>query len=292
MDPSKEPENPAVSDVPVEPDRWSDADYWAPAPAAAVARARRARRTRILVTILATVAAVGTVAGIRSQHGDAPGAGTTAGGVSGALAVPSGSTGAADPTPATGPGTPGVTPATLTLTASAPGTASATGTPSPSAPATVTPDPTASAPAAPPRTSAAARTTSRTTVTRTTGSADDAYVARIVVLVNAERTKRGLRPLTVSTCAAGYAKRWSTHMAQTGTFEHQGLGPILNNCGGRSAGENIAYGNVSADKMMNMWMNSEGHRANILNASYTRIGVGIARTSSGRVYGTQDFLGA
>jgi uncharacterized protein YkwD len=47
---------------------------------------------------------------------------------------------------------------------------------------------------------------------------------------------------------------------------------------------------VTADEMMAMWMGSTGHRANILNATYTHIGVGIARTSTGRVYGTQNFL--
>ena len=59
----------------------------------------------------------------------------------------------------------------------------------------------------------------------------------------------------------------------------------------RSAGENIAMGQTSPQQVMEGWMNSSGHRANILNTSYTKIGVGIARNSSGRYYWTQHFTG-
>jgi uncharacterized protein YkwD len=116
-----------------------------------------------------------------------------------------------------------------------------------------------------------------------------AYVNRIVVLVNAQRAAHGLRPLVVSPCATGFARPWTTHMAATNTLVHQSLSPMLR-CPARTAGENIAYGNVSADQMMTMWMNSPGHRANILNPSFTRIGVGAVRTTSGRWWATQDFV--
>ena len=123
-----------------------------------------------------------------------------------------------------------------------------------------------------------------------TGStASVAYVNRIVVLVNAQRTARGLRPLIVSPCATRYAAPWTTHMAATNTLAHQSLAPLMR-CPARMAGENIAYGNVSADQMMAMWMNSPGHRANILNPGFTRIGVGAVRTTSGRWWATQDFV--
>jgi uncharacterized protein YkwD len=79
-------------------------------------------------------------------------------------------------------------------------------------------------------------------------------------------------------------------MARTGTFAHQSLSPIMTGCAARGAGENIAYGNVTADAMMTMWMNSPGHRANILNGSFTHIGIGAVKTSSGRWYGVQDFV--
>src|SRR4051812_8952978 len=116
-----------------------------------------------------------------------------------------------------------------------------------------------------------------------------AYVSRIVVLVNAQRAAHGLRPLIVSPCATHFAAPWSTHMAATSTLVHQSLAPMLR-CPARTAGENIAYGNVTADQMMTMWMNSPGHRANILNPAFTRIGVGAVRTTSGRWWATQDFV--
>lgn len=119
-------------------------------------------------------------------------------------------------------------------------------------------------------------------------TASTAYVNRIVTLVNAQRTAHGLRPLTWSPCARSFAAPWSTHMAATNTLAHQSLAPILR-CPARTAGENIAYGSVSADQMMSMWMNSPGHRANILNPAFTRIGVGAVRTTSGRWWATQDF---
>jgi uncharacterized protein YkwD len=120
-------------------------------------------------------------------------------------------------------------------------------------------------------------------------AASVAYVNRIVVLVNARRAAAGLRSLIVSPCATRYAAPWSTHMAATNSLVHQSLAPILR-CPAQSAGENIAYGNVTADQMMAMWMSSAGHRANILSPRFTRIGVGAVRTTSGRWWATQDFV--
>lgn len=117
-----------------------------------------------------------------------------------------------------------------------------------------------------------------------------AYEARINTLVNVERRARGLKPLAASSCATTVGRTWSVTMARTGKFVHQALAPILSTCRARGVGENLAYGNISADAMMRMWMNSPGHRANILNPRYTHLGTGAARTSSGRWYGTQQFL--
>jgi uncharacterized protein YkwD len=56
-----------------------------------------------------------------------------------------------------------------------------------------------------------------------------------------------------------------------------------------TAGENIAAGQTSPDQVMTSWMNSSGHRANILNSSFGHIGVGIVKNSAGTIYWTQDF---
>lgn len=120
-------------------------------------------------------------------------------------------------------------------------------------------------------------------------AASAAYVTRIVTLVNAQRAAHRLRPLIVSPCATRFAAPWTARMAAQNVLRHQSLAPILR-CPAQGAGENIAYGNLTADQMMRMWMNSPGHRANILNPRFTRIGVGAVRTTSGRWWATQDFV--
>ena len=57
----------------------------------------------------------------------------------------------------------------------------------------------------------------------------------------------------------------------------------------RSAGENIAWGQKTPEQVMEAWMNSDGHRANILNAKFTKIGVGQYRDAAGRNYWVQLF---
>jgi uncharacterized protein YkwD len=118
------------------------------------------------------------------------------------------------------------------------------------------------------------------------------FAARIAALVNVERAAAGLPPVALSGCAQTFAVTWSRHMAATGDFSHQSLTPIMTGCGARGAGENIAYGATSPEQFMTMWMNSPGHRANILRASFTHLGVGLATGAGGRWYATQDFLTA
>jgi uncharacterized protein YkwD len=57
-----------------------------------------------------------------------------------------------------------------------------------------------------------------------------------------------------------------------------------------AAGENIAEGQQSPQAVMTAWMNSPGHRSNILSPSYTQIGVGAAKDSRGVIYWTQQFI--
>jgi uncharacterized protein YkwD len=121
--------------------------------------------------------------------------------------------------------------------------------------------------------------------------ASNPYEARILVLVNAQRSAANLAPLTASTCADGFAEAWAPKIQRDGALSHQSLSPILSTCQASTAGENVAYGNVTADEMMTMWMNSAGHRANILSPQYTAIGIAAVTDSSGRWYGVQDFIG-
>lgn len=129
----------------------------------------------------------------------------------------------------------------------------------------------------------APRTTTTTTPTVT-------YSDRVLALTNTQRTSRGLRALAFSACADGYANTWATALARAGSLSHQALSPILTNCRARGVGENVAYGNVTPEQLVQMWMDSPGHRANVLNPAFTHIGVGDVMTSSSRVYGVQVFL--
>ncbi|WP_243112497.1 MULTISPECIES: CAP domain-containing protein [Acutalibacteraceae] len=121
---------------------------------------------------------------------------------------------------------------------------------------------------------------------------------QVVQLVNQERTSRGLSALSVDTALTKTATLKSQDMAKLGYFDH--TSPTYGSpfdmmkqfgISYRTAGENIAMGQTSPQQVMTGWMNSEGHRANILNSSYTKIGVGIAQNSNGQYYWTQQFIG-
>jgi uncharacterized YkwD family protein len=58
-----------------------------------------------------------------------------------------------------------------------------------------------------------------------------------------------------------------------------------------AAGENIAKGQPTSAAVMSSWMNSPGHKANILSENFTEIGVGVAKDANGTIYWTQQFIG-
>lgn len=121
---------------------------------------------------------------------------------------------------------------------------------------------------------------------------------QIVVLVNKERLKVGLAPLKSNWELARVARIKSQDMIDKNYFSHTSPTygspfDMMSNFGIKymSAGENIAYGQPTPTSVMTSWMNSAGHKANILNKSYTEIGVGVAKKSNGTIYWTQQFIG-
>lgn len=119
----------------------------------------------------------------------------------------------------------------------------------------------------------------------------ETYTQALLRYTNYERGKAHLPALKISYCVKGrFADTWSRHLAATRTLTHQSLSPIMTQCHGNAAGENIAFGNVTPQRMVAMWMASPGHRANILSTSYTYIGIGATRGTDGNVYGVQDFI--
>lgn len=124
-----------------------------------------------------------------------------------------------------------------------------------------------------------------------------ALESEVVRLVNAERAKRGLSALKENWELSRIARYKSADMANKNYFSHTSPtygSPfrMMESFGIRysSAGENIAMGQRTPQEVMNAWMNSPGHRANILSPSYTQIGVGLAKNKSGRAYWTQMFI--
>ncbi len=121
-----------------------------------------------------------------------------------------------------------------------------------------------------------------------------AYVLRVVELVNEARAEAGLNPVTlaedVTAAAQVRAEEIVTSFSHTrpnGTSCFTALEDAGVNY--RGAGENIAWGQKTPEEVMNGWMNSAGHRANILNGSFTSIGVGYYQNASGVNYWTQMF---
>lgn len=124
-----------------------------------------------------------------------------------------------------------------------------------------------------------------------------AQEAEVIRLVNVQRSNAGLPPLSANWELSRIARYKSTDMINKNYFSH--ISPtygtpfnMMENFGVTfsSAGENIAMGQKNAAEVVNSWMNSPGHRANILSPSYTQIGVGLAKNSNGVCYWTQLFI--
>lgn len=119
---------------------------------------------------------------------------------------------------------------------------------------------------------------------------------QVLVLTNAERRKYGLRPLKWNEELAKLARAHSRDMVERNFFSHEnpdGKSPFDRM---REAGltyyisaENIAAGQASPEKAVEEWMNSEGHRMNILKPDLEELGVGIARGGKYGIYWTQTF---
>lgn len=123
------------------------------------------------------------------------------------------------------------------------------------------------------------------------------YAQEILQLVNQERSKQGLKALQLDSKLNQVATVKAKDMASNHYFSHDSptYGTPFDmmhsfNVSYRSAGENIAAGQKTAQEVMNSWMNSAGHRANILNKNYTHLGVGYCLDSDSTPYWCQEFV--
>jgi uncharacterized YkwD family protein/spore coat assembly protein SafA len=121
--------------------------------------------------------------------------------------------------------------------------------------------------------------------------------SQVIQLVNQERAAHGLKALKANWQLSRVARIKSEDMRVQGYFSH--TSPTYGSpfdmirafqIDFRTAGENIAAGQSTAKQVMESWMNSPGHRQNILNADFTELGVGYASGGSQRHYWTQMFI--
>lgn len=125
---------------------------------------------------------------------------------------------------------------------------------------------------------------------------DAGFVERVLELVNEERAKEGAKPLALDQDLCAVAKMHSEDMIARDFFSHEnpdGASPFdrMTAYGIRftAAAENIAAGQTTPEQVMDSWMNSPGHRTNILNNAYGKIGIGFAMGGSYGIYWTQCF---
>ncbi|HLA86282.1 MAG TPA: CAP domain-containing protein [Thermoguttaceae bacterium] len=101
----------------------------------------------------------------------------------------------------------------------------------------------------------------------------------VIQFTNWQRKRHGLAPLEVDIELVKSAREHASWMTRNRTLQHTG----------RPVAENIAMGYSSSESVVNGWMNSSGHRANILSAGHRRIGVAAYRTKNGTIYWCQQF---
>lgn len=142
----------------------------------------------------------------------------------------------------------------------------------------------------------AQRNTSATSVAYDASTADIKSLQNdILKLVNQHRAKLGLNALQMNDAATAEATKHSADMAKGRmAFGHDGFDDRMKNLNQklgnlRATGENVAYGKIDAAEVMDMWLNSPGHKKNI-EGNFSEMGIGIAKSKSGYLYFTQIFL--
>jgi uncharacterized protein YkwD len=154
-------------------------------------------------------------------------------------------------------------------------------------------DDTSSSRSSKPRTHQTTRRNATTTSTSTAGSFCDGTGSGVIDAMNGDRAANGLGSLCGNAQLQGLAQNWANWMAQNLSLTHQDIGSAIYSTPFYSMAENILDGpaGMSVGEMESAWMQSPGHRENILGGAYGAAGVGIAYSSDGRVWVAVDFGG-
>jgi uncharacterized protein YkwD len=113
--------------------------------------------------------------------------------------------------------------------------------------------------------------------------------ADVIKYTNAERTKRDLKKVKESKCVTRYAEAHARRQAKANRMFHQNIEKVFHDCNLSRVGENVATGQKSGKQVTRAWMKSKPHKKNILTKHYRIIGIGAAKSSSGRWYYAQVF---
>lgn len=92
-----------------------------------------------------------------------------------------------------------------------------------------------------------------------------------------------IMPLVKDDKLMEYAQDWAEYMAETGRMHHSSMRDIMA-LGFKLVGENIAWGQKDVEAVMRTWLNSPGHKANMLSTKFSSIGCGVAESDSGIMY--------
>ena len=126
----------------------------------------------------------------------------------------------------------------------------------------------------------------------TSASALSDYANRLVAQVNKRRANHGLAALRLGTCIDNFSAAWATWLDTNNAFEHSDMGKLMSRCSLSYASENLAgwTGSYSPSGIVTMWMNSSGHRANILSRSARKVGVTVVYDKSrNQFFAVMDF---
>ncbi|QZY28421.1 CAP domain-containing protein [Nocardioides coralli] len=108
-------------------------------------------------------------------------------------------------------------------------------------------------------------------------------------VTNAKRVQHDRVKLRKNKCLQRFARNHAKRMANQERMFHQDLGPVMRQCDLTSAGENVAYGFRTGRSVVNAWMNSSGHRRNILRPRFRLMGLAMRRSDNGTPYAVQVF---
>ena len=114
----------------------------------------------------------------------------------------------------------------------------------------------------------------------------------LMVEINQVRTGAGLDPIRVfDACTDRLSERWGRRIARTGDFVHRDQGDVVDRCRGSWAGETLVRGTgLSPEQMVQLWLDSPGHREILLSNRAERAGVSITNDDQGRVIGVVNLV--